>query len=245
LTQPDDSAAAEEYAKDVRRHQEVTTSGYGEAPEEAQGLKTVSRGLKTFLLILLGILIGGAGVATYVAVTTSPRPHVSELSPKQYDLLLKAADPNTKGFNDQAIGAYRGNGYKPVAQRIDSRTDEYYVVMMLCDSERDPCYRYFREGGDKVGLVVYLGVAEPLTDDTEVVRFRPTRLFVDIPKGGDDVLRCAVFQDKAQVGEQGPVTFNLPATVAKLQSFAGNREFTDESPDNGLSFWSCHRQKRS
>jgi hypothetical protein len=245
LSEPNDSAAAEQYTQEVRAIREVTTDGVGEAQEEARSLSSLGRVIKACLLIALGIIIGGAGVATYVAVTSAPKPAVSELSPKQYDLLMKAADPNTKGFNDQAIGAYRGNGYKPVAQRIDTRTDEYYVVLTSCNSDRDACYRDFKSNAAQQQRVVYLGVSEPLTDDTQVVHFRPTHLFVDFPRGGDSVQRCAVFQDKAQVGEQGPVTFNLPTTVSRLESFAHGREFTDQSPDDGLSYWSCHNQKRS
>jgi hypothetical protein len=240
----EEQRAVEGYREEVARHPERVTDDYGEAPEEAAGINSVRRVIRVSLVLILMFGLGGVTVGVYNWLSTRSNPTVSKLTTHQYELLMKAADRNSRGFNDGAIGALTapGNDYQPLAIRTDSNLGQRHVVMAKCSSDLASCAKKISQSPDPV---IYIGLTDELTDSSTVVRFSPVDVFVDLPRY-ENVLRCAVHGgDKVLVGEAGATTFNLPQTVELLNKFAGNREFTDQSPDGDVSFWDCALRKRS
>jgi hypothetical protein len=239
----DEKKAAEQYRSEVAANPERMVDGYGEAPEETAGIGGVRRVVKMGLIGILLFALGGSVVGFYNWQTTRSNPAVQTLTEHQYELFMAAADKNSRGFNDGAIGALTGaNEYEPVAIRTDSNLGQRHVVMAKClHRDRATCARELSQDSNPV---IYIGLTDEVTQDATTVRFSPVDVFIDLPRY-DRVLRCAVHGgDKVLVGEAGPTTFNLPRTVQLLDGFAGDREFTNESPDGDLSFWDCTFRKR-
>lgn len=239
----EEQRAAEGYRKEVAQHPERVTDGYGEAPDEAAGINSVRRVIRVGLVLILMFGLGGVTVGVYNWLNTRSNPAVDALTTHQRDLFMQAADRNSRGFNDGAIGALTapGNDYEPVAIRTDNNLGQRHVVMAKCSGDLVACAKKVSQSPEPV---VYIGLTDELTNDSTVVRFSPVDVFVDFPRY-ENVLRCAVHGgDKVLVGEAGATTFNLPQTVELLNKFAGNREFTDQSPDGDVSFWDCELRKR-
>ena len=241
MTSEEKAEVDREYLDEAATHTESNVDGVGEAPEETAGIAGARRGITFGLVLLLGLILGGTVVTGYTWWTTRPTPKTHTLTQGQYDVLWGAADPGSRGYNDNGIGALRAVGYKPVAQQVDDRTRTYFIVMVMCaESDYRACASNLKPNPDPV---VYLGLGKELKEGDAVPRLNPLLLLIDLkPREGGGVQRCTLRD--AQVGEPGTISYELPGTLNRLKAVFSDRQTQDpdgESLDNS-SYWTCERR---
>lgn len=227
-----------QYADEVRREPGVTVDGYPESQEEHAGISRVKFWVSVIGVGMLCFILGGLVSSVFMSSQAKPHEGWRELTSQQYNALVDVASPKTRGYNDSGIGSLYANGYQPVA--VADIGGAHYVQMTKC-VHNATCPRSATEyHGDNP--VVYLGLAREFKD-AEQPRFDPSKLIIDLRRGDGGTQRCALHD--AQFGEQGAVTFKLPETVAKVKDAYTNHDTQDptgESPDGGLSYWTCKKK---